>query len=387
MSATLRRSRLPLAAALCAFAFGVHTLTGAESFTLQAVRTERVFGPYTLQDGGRAQVDGHGYQMRIVPPDRLSFISLASGRVYGPVQTIEGRLLELNGQMYAFSWRVATAATAPAAFAVTPREQPPPLAPPPPIPEPIPIPPLADPAPPKPRTPLPPPSTAWHVIGWLAPFHDSALQWKVDGKRGRESDLSRTTLGGAMSWHGWTASLGLSPSVSGGALLPYGMDVTEAELDDGTGWSMSLGYRRPFLRQGRWEAAFGGRFSISQDKLDLKSTTAVGHAGTNATIDVVYESDTSNVTVTELALWLDMGLSYSREWWGLFGSLNLQPLGSLDVEGGLNLDGQKLSIEAERSQPLAFGFGAWAGVSPWRGFADYTVGTESSLRIGVMYDF
>ncbi|NLF85912.1 MAG: hypothetical protein GX571_07380, partial [Lentisphaerae bacterium] len=93
------------------------------------------------------------------------------------------------------------------------------------------------------------------------------------------------------------------------------------------------------------------------------------------------------VTVTELALWLDMGLSYSREWWGLFGSLNLQPLGSLDVEGGLNLDGQKLSIEAERSQPLAFGFGAWAGVSPWRGFADYTVGTESSLRIGVMYDF
>ncbi|NLF85307.1 MAG: hypothetical protein GX571_04290, partial [Lentisphaerae bacterium] len=259
MSATLRRSRLPLAAALCAFAFGVHTLTGAESFTLQAVRTERVFGPYTLQDGGRAQVDGHGYQMRIVPPDRLSFISLASGRVYGPVQTIEGRLLELNGQMYAFSWRVATAAPAPAAFAVTPREQPPPLAPPPPIPEPIPIPPMADPAPPKPRTPLPPPSTAWHVIGWLAPFHDSALEWKVDGKRGRESDLSRTTLGGAMNWHGWTASLGLSPSVSGGALLPYGMDVTEAELDDGTGWSMSLGYRRPFLRQGRWEATFGGR--------------------------------------------------------------------------------------------------------------------------------
>ena len=383
MFAAFSRFRLPLAAVLCYAALCVHTLRGAENFTLQAVRTERVFGPYLLQDGDRAQINGQWYQMRIVPPDRLSFISLASGRVYGPVQTIEGRLLELNGQMYAFSWRIATAAPA----AAPPRVLPPPLAPPPPIPAPIPIPPLASPIPPKPRTPLPAPSTEWHVAGWLAPFHDSAIDWKVDGKRGRQSDLSRTTLGGAMSWHGWTASLGLSPSVSGGALIPYGMDVTEAELDDGTGWSMSIGYLRPFLRQGRWEATGGGRISLSQDKLDLKSTTAVGHAGTNATIDVVYESDSSSVTVTELALWLDVGLSYSQEWWGLFASLNLQPLGSLDVEGGLNLNGQKRSIDAERSQPLAIGFGAWAGVAPWRGFTDFTVGTESSLRLGVMYDF
>ena len=258
-------------------------------------------------------MDGQWYQMRIVPPDRLSFISLASGRVFGPVQTIEGRLIEVNGQMYAFSWRVGSAIPAPAAPAAATRELPPPLPPPPPRPASIPIPPLASPAPPRPRTPLPAPSTEWHAVGWLAPFHDSAIDWKVDGKRGRQSDLSRTTIGGAMSWHGWTASLGLSPSVSGGTLLPYGMDVTEAELDDGTGWSMSLGYRRPLLRQGRWEATGGGRISLSQDKLDLKSTTAVGYAGTNATLDVVYESDSSSVTVTELALWLDVGLSYSRE--------------------------------------------------------------------------
>ena len=387
MSAALLRFRLSLAVALCASALCVHALRGAESFTLQAVRTERVFGPYLLQDGERAQVDGQWYQMRIVPPDRLSFISLASGRVFGPVQTIEGRLIEVNGQMYAFSWRVGSAVPAPAAPAAATRELPPPLPPPPPRPASIPIPPLASPTPPRPRTPLPAPSTEWHAVGWLAPFHDSAIDWKVDGKRGRQSDLSRTTIGGAMSWHGWTASLGLSPSVSGGTLLPYGMDVTEAELDDGTGWSMSLGYRRPLLRQGRWEATGGGRISLSQDKLDLKSTTAVGYAGTNATLDVVYESDSSSVTVTELALWLDVGLSYSREWWGLFANLSLQPLGSIDVEGGLNVSGQKLAIDAERSQPLAFGFGAWAGVSPWRGFADFTVGTESSLRIGVMYDF
>ncbi len=387
MSAARRRFRLPLAVALCVSALCVHSLWGAESFTLQAVRTERFFGPYPLQDGERAQVDGHWYQMRIVPPDRLSFISIASGRVYGPVQTIEGRLLELNGQMYAFSWRIANAAPVPAPPAAAPRVQPPPLVPPPPVPEPIPIPPLSSPIPPKPRTPLPAPSTEWQAVGWLAPFHDSAIDWKVDGKRGRQSDLSRTTLGGAMCWHGWTASLGLSPSVSGGALIPYGMDVTEAELDDGTGWAMSLGYRRPFLRQGRWEATGGARISISQDKLDLKSTTAVGYAGTNATIDVIYESDASSVTVTELALWLDLGLSYSQEWWGLYADLNLQPLGSIDVEGGLNVNGQKLSIDAEREQPLAFGFGAWGGVAPWRGFADFTVGTESSLRLGVMYDF
>jgi hypothetical protein len=378
------RFRLPLAVAVCACAIGAHALSGAETFMLQAVRSERRFGPFVLQDGDRVQVDGQRYQMRIVPPDRLSLISIASGRVYGPVQTIEGRLLELNGQMYAFSWRVAKASAGPA---TTVREPPPPLPIPPPRPEPIPIPPALAPPPPQPRTPLPAPSTEWRALGWIAPFQDTPVEWKVDGRRGSKSDLSRLTLGGAMTWYGWSVGLGLSPSVSGGDLLPSGMDVTDASLDDGTGWALSLGYQRPFLKQGRWQAIGGARVFISQDKLDLRSTTAVGYAGTNATIDVVYESDTSSVTVTELALWLDVSLMYARDYWGLYANLSLQPLGSLDVDGAFSYNGREMSIDAERDQPLAFGFGAWTGVSPWRGFADYTTGTENSLRIGVMYDF
>ncbi|NLN02359.1 MAG: hypothetical protein GX174_10715 [Lentisphaerae bacterium] len=385
MLALPHRPHLPLIAALCACALGLHAQTPAKSFTLQEARTERLFGPYVLQDSTRVQVDGHAYQMRIVPPDRLSFISIASGRVYGPVQTIEGRLVELNRKMYAFSWHKATTATAPATT-TTPRT--PPLSQvPPPLPEPIPIPPLVDPAPPRPRTLLPEVGTAWHVTGWLAPLHETALRWKVDSKSGNDSDLSRTTIGAGVTWHGWLATLGFSPSVSGGALLPYGMDVTEAELDDGTGWSLALGYRRPFLRQGNWEASFGGRISISQDKLDLKSTTAIGQVSTNDTLDVIYESDTSSVKVTELALWLDAGITYTREWWGLFANLYLQPLNSIDVSGGLEMNGHKLSIDAERKHPLAFGIGGWVGASPLRGFADYTYGTESFLRIGVLYDF
>lgn len=374
------RIRLLVVMFVFSVALGVPAAIAAETFSLQAARTHRVFGPYALSDGDQISLDGHAYQIRIVPPDRLSFISLSSGRVYGPVQTIDGRLLEINDQMYAFYWRVE-------AIGATPRAPLPPMPQAPPRPESIPIPPVKLAVPPKPRTLLPAPSTAWRTALWYAPVHETPMKWKVDDLRGKDTDITRTTLGGSMEWRGWSAQLGLSPSVSGGEILPRGLDVTESELEDGTGWSLALGYKRPFLKEGRWEATGGARLFISQDKMDLTSTTALGQLGTNDTVDVTYATETTSITVTEMALWLDLGLSYSEKYWGFYLDLGLIPFGSVEVSGDLMYGDEALSLSAERGQPMTFGVGGWVGVAPWRGFVDYTAGSETRLRFGAMIDF
>jgi hypothetical protein len=360
--------------------------SGEEAFTLQKTQTGQISGPYMLRDGARIQLNDRAYQMRIVPPDRLSFISIATGRVFGPVQTIEGRLVEIDQAMFTFSWKTERSlSSVQPAPARRPPLPPPPRAPP--RPEPIPIPDIRQAEPPKPRTPLPELSRDWRVSAWYAPVHDTPMNWKVDGRRANDMDLSRETFGGAMLWHGWAFQLELSPSVSSGELLPAGMDVTRSELDDGTGWSLAAGYRRPLLVRGGWEASGGARVSISRDDLKLTSNTAVGQRGTNDMIDVSYVTRSTDITVTELALWLDLGLTYSAENWGLYLDLGFQPIGTVEVDGGLVYNGRELAIKADRDQPMMFTGGAWVGVSPWRFFADYTVGSDETLRLGVSFDF
>ncbi len=380
-----------LAATVGALLLGARTAAAVETFTLEATITHRVSGPFPLRDGDRIRLEGKIYEMRIVPPDRLSFIAVVSGRVYGPVQTIEGRLIEIDGSMYAFSWRVkplttATQATGPRLEA-KPRAPLPPMPQAPPRPEPIPIPPVPRPEPPKPRTPLPDPSRDWSVSLWYAPSHDTPVKWEVDGRNGNKNDLSRKTWGGAMEWHGWMAGLALSSSLGCGDILPRGMDVTESQVDDGDGWMLALGYSRPFLKRGGWLATGGARVTIRQEKADLTGTAIIGQPGTNDSVDVRYDTQTSEITLTEYALWLDLGLDYDAAWWGLYLDLSFQPLGTIDVEGGLMYNGEELSVGVERDQPMAIGVGAWTGIPPWRLFADLTAGTESLMRIGLIYDF
>jgi hypothetical protein len=353
-----------------------------ETFTLQAVRTEQVHGPYRLVDGDRLQLGAAAYQMRLIPPDRLSFISLASGRVFGPVQTIEGRLVEIDGQMYVFSWRVRQGVPPPP----PPRAPLPPAPQAPPRPDPIPIPPIPTPEPLRPRTALPPQRETWRGAFWIAPADDTPMNWKVDGRRARDLDLARTTVGGALEWRGWLAELRLSPSVDGGELLPQGMDVTQSDLGDGTGWLLAIGYRRPLLMRGDWEVTGGARASLRQDALELTSNTAFGRTGTNETVDVSYATQSSDITLTEFALWLDIGLSYSVEHWGLYLDLAFQPVGVVNVDGGLAYGDRELSIKADRDQPLSIGAGGWIGWNRWRLFADFTTGADQTLRLGMMVD-
>ncbi|NLF21928.1 MAG: hypothetical protein GX590_02095 [Lentisphaerae bacterium] len=377
-----RRSSL-LAGLLAAFAgFGSPLLAASEeSFSLQEIRAEQVHGPYLLRDGDRLQLGGAAYQMRLVPPDRLSFISLATGRVYGPVQTIEGRLVEIDGRMYAFSWRVDQMVPAP-----PPRAPLPPAPRAPPRPEPIPIPPLHAPEPLRPRTALPPPRDTRRATFWIAPTDDTPMNWKVDGRRARDVDLARTTVGGALEWRGWMAELHLSPSVDGGELLPQGMDVVQSDLGDGTGWLLAVGYRRPLLVRGDWEVTGGARASLRQDALELTSNTAFGRAGTNETVDVSYATQSSDITLTEFALWLDIGLAYAVDHWGIHLDLAFQPLGTVDVDGGLAYGDRELPLKADRDQPLSIGVGGWLGWNRWRVFGDFTTGSDQTLRIGMMVD-
>ncbi|MDD5708282.1 MAG: hypothetical protein PHR35_20380 [Kiritimatiellae bacterium] len=348
------------------------------TFSLEAARTHRVWGPFDLKDGSYVQVGADRYQLRLLPPDRLSFISLRSGRVYGPVQTVNGRLVEIGGAMYAFSHGAAAGSARPPL---------PPAPPPPPRPAPIPLPEEQPPAVAAARPLLPAPEDELRASLWVDPLERTPVKWHVDGRSGTGADLERSSVGGGIAWRGWLLQLGLSPSVSSGDILPGGLTVAESSLDSGSGWSLMGGYRQPFLREGSWEVYGGARASIRKDEADLKSSTAVGQVGTNATLDLTYENTKTDITLTELALWIDTGLVYSRPNWGFHLDLSIQPLGNIDVEGGLPLGGDELEVEVEREQPMLFGLGLWFGQDPWRFFGEATAGSDQRVRLGASYGF
>jgi hypothetical protein len=368
-------------AALLIVLAGVERLTAAatvSTFTLEAVRGRQVWGPFEMRDGTRINLAAGAYELRIYPPDRLSFISLRSGRVFGPVQGIDGRLLEIDGAMYAFAHGVGAGSRRPP---LPPVPQPPPTPPPIPIPE-APAPTLAH-----PRPVLPAPLEELRVALWIDLLDRTPMKWEVGGERGSDTEIERTSLGGGLAWRGWSLQIGLSGDVSSGDILPGGLEVSESRLDSGSGWSLAGGYRQPFLRDGGWEAYGGLRAVIRRDDADLRSTSATGQGGTNATVELTFASHVTGLTLTEVALWLDAGLAYTATSWGLSLDLSVQPVGNIAVDGDLARGGTDLPVEAKRSQPLYLALGGWLGYEEWRCFGEVAAGAEQRFRLGVSRGF
>jgi len=283
-------------------------------------------------------------------------------------------LLEIDGAMYAFAHGVGAGS----------RRAPLPPAPlPPPTPPPIPIPEAPTPTTAHPRPPLPAPAQELRAALWLDPLDRTPMKWEVGGLRGSDAEIERTSLGGGLAWRGWSLQLGLSGAVSSGDILPSGLEVSESRLDDGSGWSLAGGYRQIFLREGGWEAYGGLRAVIRRDEADLRSNSATGRSGTNDTVELTFAPHVSNLTLTEVALWLDAGLGYSATAWGLSLDLSVQPFGNIAVDGHLPHDGVELPVDAERAQPLYVALGGWLGYAEWRCFGEVAAGSEQRIRLGV----
>lgn len=386
-SSTMTRSLL-LLSSLC-LAAGLAVLAGTAAaagiegsrFSLEATRSGRAFGPFTAREGATLQLEGRVYTVHTRPPDRVSFTEHRSGRLYGPAQLVEGRMIDMGGVMYAFTHVVP-------ADEARPDLPPPPR--PPPLPEPIPIPPETLPPPPPllvPRPLAPPLDPRIQASVWIDLLDQTPLEWEAGGQRANDASLERVSLGGGLAWQGWFAELGLSGGVTSGDILPSGVSVSEARLEDGAGVRVAGGYWRPVLAEGGWQVLAGAHVVYRSDAVDLKSTTAVVGSISNGVQELSFASHTESITVSEFSTWLDAGIAYNHLNGGGFVTLSVLPFYILEVDGDLTVSGEDFELEASREQPLTVGAGGWYGRDNWQLFTDVAAGSDRRWRLGASWRF
>lgn len=371
----------------------------ARDFVLGNPRTSTVFGPYRFVTGARGRLGGVPYEIVVHKDGRFSFKSLSDGKTFGPFQAVDNRLVNIDSEMYCFNWNAADArnalvsqkkSAAERAYEADSRpvkvaDLPPEPAKPTRLEAPEEQP--ARSVSPKNLTDLPDPAEFCMVYAWLAFLDRTAVDWKINSKKGKQSDIERISLGSDLSWNCWIAQLSLSPSVKTGEIVPT--NDGNANIDSGTGWSLALGYNRPFLFESGWSANAGIRGMMRQDKGDMSSLSYVisSQADTNGVYTLEKTSATTSVTLTELSLWVDLGLSYSYENWGVYSDFSFQPVSEYNVSGDLSYAGEKLKLDAERANPIAIQIGGWYQYDIYRFFIDMTFASDTQIRIGCGFQF
>ncbi len=374
----------------------------ATRFTLTETRSGASFGPFTLFDGARVRVDGTLYRVVFPGNGRVTFVDSTNGRTFGPYQPVEGRLMQLGKAMYAFGGAGKSGVRGKPAASGAPgraaaHAAPAPIAefaPMPPKPELIEIPPEVEhrqaPSLDLPGLPDATRPPAWSI--WLAPLDTTPFKWKVESVSGKKADFERTTLGGGLGYNSWLAEAAYSTSGKSSAIVPGGLGFSGSSIDDADGFSLAIGYKRPFLREGGWTASAGILGRIRQDKGDISSTAlvATSKVDTNNVENVVseYRSGKSSVKITEKALRLDFDLSYRSGQFMGFAGLQIQPVSSVSVSGHMPYGSENLKISAKHDDAIgAIVGGSYTFWNDFQVFADLTLIYESRLRIGVSREF
>ena len=381
---------------LAALFLPVGLALAGDTISLQNLRDSSLYGPVHLRKGERVSLGGVTYEIQVHSADRISFKSLANGVIYGPIQVVDGRLGVVGNATYRLHVPQGTVAGSASGRSgsgsrAAPSE---PFVPQPPaMPDLIEVPEQQPQRIVKPKDlrALPETGPIFRVDGWLALIDHTPIDWKIDSAGAGDGALERVSLGGGVDWNYWLASVTLSPSVECGDIASGGSGITGASFEDGTGWSIEAGYRRPFLVEGGWKAGAGLRGQIRQDSGDLTVNTVSrsGVTDTNGVVNVVSERHTqsSSIKVRELSLWIDLELSYSEDLWGVYALISIEPVSEYDVSGSIRYGDGSLSLDAERATPLAVPAGGWYVFEQWRFFADLTLGADRRLRIGGGYEF
>lgn len=379
------------------------TALSASRFSLIESRTGASFGPYTIYQGAKVRISGNLYELSLAD-DRISFIG-QDGKVHGPYQPVEGRLMRVGGVMYTFSTqpistkdnvqRVKAEPQTVKAAVAGPQDKPiaefKPL---PPKQEMIPIPaenarrsvaPLDLPALPDASSPL--------TIGlWVAPVDITPIKWKVDGFSGAESDLERSTVGVGAYYNAWTFEALYSISAEGGNVVPSGMGVSKSSIEEGNSKAIALGYKRPFLQEGNWSALAGvyARYRIDEIDLSVRSLSQGTVIGTNDVESYFssYNTRESSLELTELLVRIDLELAYAQDSWGASAAALIYAFSDIDVSGDFPYSTGAFGLSAEHDTPIGFRAGVWLGRSEgWKAQAEFTLGSETEIRLGIMRSF
>lgn len=380
--------------------FSAWTSFSASRFSLIESRSKAISGPYTIYQGAKVRIGGDLYELSL-PDDRISFIA-TDGKVYGPFEPVEGRMMRINNATYTFTSQSVSlsqpiapeVSVAPEAPAVQQK----------PIVEFRPIPPkkemipISEDATRRTVDPLDLPSLpdASHPFMWglwYSPIDITPFKWSVDSFSGAESDLERSTLGIGLYYNSWMLEAQYSISAEGGNVVPNGMGITESSLDDGNSKSIAVGYKRPFLDEGRWKALAGVYFRYRLDEVDMsvRSLSQGTVIGTNNVESYFssYSTKESSIEVEELLLRVDLELAYSQERWGASAAALIYALSDVAVSGKFPYSGGSLELSAKHDNPVGMRISGWYQFNNdgWRARTELTLGPETELRLGITRSF
>ncbi len=360
-------------------------------------------GPYTLRSGEKLEIENRIYQIELISDTRLTFTDVSTKTVYGPYKYVDGRIMRIGGTAYVFKTvQPKEQGTAPAARTTHTTRQ-------------------AEsrraeldvefvPQPPKPVRleepedkrrvvkpldikPLPDTTRPWAISASVVPFSEMPVEWNANSAQALDTDIERKKIGFGASRNSWSLLFDILTDGEGGTPIADGVSIANCKVSDGSGYSLTFGYKRPFMVQGSWKASAGIFARYSTEDFDL-SYTAFGTSGASDTntlgnVKFDFQEKYSSIELTEKTIFIDLELAYIYRDATFFAACLIQPYSDLEVKGTMTYgNAQTIKLSADHDDPIAVRLGArFDLINNYRIITDLTFGFEDQFRLGVVKEF
>jgi hypothetical protein len=394
------RSTRPLAvvAAILTVAFEAQAARVAR-FYLEHTISRQAHGPILNQPGYRFQIGTDGYVVLAAKPGQILFSTYPQTQYLGPYDLEQDRIVDLGSQAYTIvRLDSIEQQEIPAHIPVRPREVPP---------APEAVAPTAVEIPTEPWT-WDTSSWPFSAMVWAEPFRSTKYDWTLGGYTGeRASDIESTRLGSTLFWGNWSLTLGLSMNAEqADSVIPSNASVSDLRLDGGSGFLAALGYTHRIRLDRRWNALVGGTFEYRDESFDMTATTLT-QVPVEAPIDPVptdtepavtdeedvqtthvYETATSDASMSEYLLTVSGGIEYEADAWGSRLEILLSALDDTSVDASVMVLDREYLLSGTRSHPVSIALTGWGYVLEGvRLEAQLSAGAETALRVGAAYEW
>ena len=372
-----------------------------ERFWLENTVTREIFGPVLRQTGFRFQIGAQGFVVLDSVPGKIRIATYPQGDPYGPYDIRAAHIIDI-GMPTAYSITNIQKAEVP--------ELPPDLQ------DLVGLQIKGEPknAPAPDPTPPPLPVSEWPIrLGaWLEPSFTADYDWKVGGYAGSKSlDVKSTRLGVSADWGNVFLRIGLSRGgKQSGSITPDLVAIESLRIENGNGLNLAAGYVHPFYLAEGWDALVGGMVEWMSESYDLvaKTLTAVPSAeseesgdgestseggettesATKVTTSYEYLNTTSSLDLRDLMIACLGGIQYQEGFWGARALLRIDLVSEPKAEGSVMVNGNTLSLEADRSHPIGVEVGAWCyWLDELRTDVALRIGATQAVRIGVGWEW
>lgn len=386
------------------------------SFYLENTRSLQKYGPFTYADMSEITIGPVTYRIRVTRTGKSFTVSTPSAnKVYGPFQFVPGRVVVIDGAPLMLSDIGSSAPRQPAPDGVPSTF----LDAPPPANALMELPPPTRAGQPSPSAPAPPSfddTTAFggdRGLGMEPQFSSAELEagiiWQPNtetaydqGIRGASTTYNLTVdrhiVSAYLKRSGFSLGLGVVPkaSWSGILLAAAAVDVNDAEMSDGNGYTANLRYEHTIYSSGKWDIEVFGELNHIHEEYDVNfvagqqsTQTSVDTNGVVVTNTVTVQSDemVDSLELNETTARLGASAVYVADPWRAYTGANIVLFDSVDVSTSVHVGESNTRVRIDREGIISGFLGGSVDAYGCRAFAEYMYGETSGFRLGLARRF